>query len=158
MQLAKLIMAIPVSCVAHVRNPGAMAKRPILPTLRQVQDDWQRPATQEARALEEKDLTEKQREWLALSRKIGPGATTKSEREKLEKAYAAMLPKEQQDLYSFIIDTYGKKEGDEASSSSEPNDPIAAMEKVAWKAPSDPLKAALSKVQHAKPWSTRDKS
>jgi hypothetical protein len=119
---------------------------------------WQRPATQEARALEEKDLTEKQREWLALSRKIGPGAMTKSEREKLEKAYAAMLPKEQQDLHNYIIATYGKKEGDETSKASEPNDPIAEMERIAWKAPSDRLKAAFSKVQQAKPWSGRDES
>lgn len=108
--------------------------------------------------MEEKDLTEKQREWLALSQKIGPGAMTKSEREKLEKAYAAMLPREQQDLYNYIRETYGKKEDEETSSESKPQDPIAEMEKIVWKAPSDRLKSALSKVQQAKPWSTRDKS
>lgn len=108
--------------------------------------------------MEEKDLTEKQREWLALSRTIGPGALTKSEKEKLEKAYAAMLPKEQQDLYHYIVETYGKKEGEEGSPDSQPGDPTAAMEKIVWNAPSDRLKKTLSQVQKAKPWSKRDKS
>ncbi len=108
--------------------------------------------------MEEKDLTEKQREWLALSRKIGPGAMTKTERESLEKAYAEMMPKEQQDLHHYIMTTYGKKEKDETDSESEPEDPITAMEKMIWAAPSDPLRTALSKTQNAKPWSSRNKS
>ena len=83
---------------------------------------------------------------------------TKSEREKLEKAYAAMLPREQQDLYTYVIDTYGKKEGDEASEGYGFDDPVSEMEKMVWKAPSDGLKTALSKVQKPKPWSDEDKS
>ncbi len=108
--------------------------------------------------MEEKDLTEKQREWLALSRKIGPGALTKTERESLEKAFAEMLPKEQQDLQHYIVTTYGKKETDKTETDSEPEDPITAMERMIWAAPSDRLRTALSKSQKAKPWSSRNES
>jgi hypothetical protein len=52
--------------------------------------------------LEEKDLSEKQRKWLEASGKIGPGAMTKSERQTLERLYAEMLPKEQQELQQYI--------------------------------------------------------
>jgi hypothetical protein len=124
----------------------------------QLRKSEERAAPQEARALEEKDLTEKQREWLALSRKIGPGAMTKTERESLEKAYAEMMPKEQQDLHQYIVTTYGKKEKDDTDSDSASEDPIAVMEKMVWVAPSDSLKTALSKAQKPKPRSSGNKS
>jgi hypothetical protein len=108
--------------------------------------------------VDEKDLTEKQRDWLALSRKIGPGAMTKTERESLDKAYAEMLPKEQQDLYNYIMTTYHKEESEEPQTGSKKEDPISEMEKIIWRTPSHPLRSALSKAQNAKPWSSRNRS
>jgi hypothetical protein len=103
--------------------------------------------------LEEKDLTYKQREWLDLSRKIGPGTMTRSERESLEKAYAEMLPREQQELYDYIMTTFGKKEpaqaqeGQETPPENPPDDPIAQMQEKVWNTPSKAIKSAFSRVQ-----------
>jgi hypothetical protein len=100
--------------------------------------------------LEEKDLTEKQRAWLALSRKIGPGALTKSEREALEQAYAEMLPREQQDLHDYIMSKASKKESEERQPPAEPDDPIVQMQQKVWHEPSDTLKKTFSRIQTVK--------
>ncbi len=94
--------------------------------------------------MDEHHLTEKQRRWLEASKKIGPGAMTKSEKKLLEKLYAEMLPKEQQELYDYIHKQHGKKEDitDE--------DPIARMAKRVWSEPSGKLRQALGKAQRVK--------
>jgi hypothetical protein len=104
--------------------------------------------------LEEKDLTYKQREWLDLSRKVGPGTMTRSEREALEKLYAEMLPREQQELHHYITTTFGKKDPEQPqeaqetpAETEEPVDPIAQMQEKVWHAPSDGLKSAFSRLQ-----------
>ncbi len=94
--------------------------------------------------MEEDKLTEKQRRWLEASNKIGPGAMTKSEKKLLEKLYAEMLPREQQELYDYIRKKYGK----EKDVSDE--DPLAVMEKRVWKEPSGRLRQALGKAQRVK--------
>jgi len=107
--------------------------------------------------VEEKDLSPRQREWLEASRTIGTWPLTKSERQRLEKLYAAMLPAEQQELLRFIEDRYGKKEekkeGEEKErteeSPKEP-DPIKLMESLTWREPSAGLRSAFSKAQAAK--------
>ncbi len=72
--------------------------------------------------LEEHKLTEKQRKWLEASQRIGPGAMTKTERQLLERLYADMLPREQQELAAYIEAKFAKKETD--SKDSEEKDPI----------------------------------
>jgi hypothetical protein len=108
--------------------------------------------------LEEKDLTEKQREWLELSRKIGPGALTKTEREALEKAYAKLLPREQQDLYEYLMATCGKKNPEDSGSAADAEDPISQMQKKVWNQPSHALKSAFSRIKATRPPTSRDRS
>ena len=95
--------------------------------------------------MQEKDLTRKQRKWLEASRKIGPLAMTKSERETLEKLYADMLPQEQQDLKKFIEETFGQQEDQEGQIPK--YDPITRMETRFWATPSDGLKKAFSRFR-----------
>lgn len=92
--------------------------------------------------MEEKDLTPRQRKWLEASRKIGPLAITKTERETLEKLYADMLPQEQQELQQYIQEKYGK-EDDEQEPQEPKHDPTKLMEARVWAAPSEGLKRAL---------------
>lgn len=101
--------------------------------------------------MEESELTLKQRKWLEASRKIGPGPMTKSEKETLERLYAEMLPKEQQDLAKYIVDKFGKKD-DSADPKQESADPIERMSKRMWSEPSSGLKKALSGCQPKKPF------
>lgn len=103
--------------------------------------------------MDEKDLSEKQRKWLEASRKIGPGAMTKSERQLLEKLYAEMLPKEQQELAQYIEHTFAKKEVETKAETETPQeaDPITEMEQKEWKPPSDALRAALAKIRKSGP-------
>jgi len=105
--------------------------------------------------LKEQELTQKQQEWLALSRKIGPGPMTKSEREALEKLYKEMLPREQQELFEHIEAHFGNKEspGPEAE-----EDPIAIMQRKAWTPPSPALRAALSGAGATRPRPGKDRS
>ncbi len=105
--------------------------------------------------MQESDLTEKQRKWLEESRKIGPGAMTKSERERLEKLYADMLPAEQQELQQYIQLKYGKKDdpdqqSDKMSEMSMQGDPTVLMEKKEWSAPSDSFRNAFSSMNPRK--------
>lgn len=92
--------------------------------------------------MDESELTEKQREWLDLSRKIGPGQMTKSERLSLERLYKEMLPREQQELFRYIQSAFAKKEG---AGPDEAPDPISLMEQRVWKPASSALKGILSK-------------
>jgi len=93
-------------------------------------------------SLQEHELTEKQKEWLEASRKIGTWPLTKSERQTLERLYAEMPPREQQGLYEYIQETYrakGKSAGAE--------DLLALMEKRQWHEPSQKLRNAFTKSQ-----------
>jgi len=94
--------------------------------------------------LDEKDLTPKQRKWLEASRKIGPGAMTKTERQTLERLYADMLPTEQQALLRYIQAQFGKKDDDRET---EPavQDPTELMEHRVWTPPSNGLRKAFAK-------------
>ncbi len=87
---------------------------------------------------DESNLSPKQRQWLEESKKIGPGTMTKSERERLEKIYAEMLPAEQQELQKFIHKHY-HVEIDET--------PIKEREQREWSEPSKKLKSVLSSSQ-----------
>ncbi len=98
--------------------------------------------------MEEKDLTEKQQNWLETSKKIGPGPMTPTERQTLEKLYADMLPAEQQELLEYIEEKFGK---DDKSPADNKDDPIGRMEKMIWSEPSDGLKKVFGKVQIPKP-------
>lgn len=91
--------------------------------------------------MDEADLTKKQREWLALSRKIGPGPMTKSERLALERLYQEMLPQEQQDLFVYIQKNFAEKQTETSEASL---DPISLMEQRVWREPSPGLKAIFS--------------
>ncbi len=95
--------------------------------------------------MDEKDLTPKQRKWLEASRKIGPGAMTKTERKTLERLHADMLPAEQQALLRYIREKFGKKEDDREG---EPiiEEPTQIMERRVWTPPSDGLKRTLAGV------------
>jgi hypothetical protein len=95
--------------------------------------------------LEERDLTEKQRNWLEASRRIGPGAMTKTERQLLERLYADMMPREQQELAAYIEAKAGKKKPE--TNESEDEDPIVRMSRKTWSPPSKALKSALGKSQ-----------
>ena len=95
--------------------------------------------------LEEHELTEKQRKWLEASQRIGPGAMTKTERQLLERLYADMLPREQQELAAYIEAKFGK--GTPDSKESEEKDPIEKMRRKEWSPPSEALRSALSKSQ-----------
>ncbi len=105
--------------------------------------------------MDEQELTQKQREWLALSRKIGPGPMTKSEREALEKLYEEMLPREQQELFEYIRTHFGKKEGRELEAE---EDPISVMQHKVWTPPSPALRAALSGTGATRPRPGKDES
>ncbi len=104
--------------------------------------------------MKEPKLTRKQEEWLTLSKKVGPGPMTKTEREALEKLYKEMLPREQQDLYDYIENHFGKKGAEEP----EVEDPISIMQGRSWDAPSPALRAALSKTGASRPRPDKDKS
>jgi hypothetical protein len=99
--------------------------------------------------LEEHELTEKQRKWMEASQRIGPGAITKTERQLLEKLYADMLPREQQELAAYIEAKFGKKEPDPKDS--EEKDPIERMRRKEWRPPSEALRSALAKSQTPRP-------
>lgn len=96
--------------------------------------------------MDERDLTQKQREWLEASKKIGPGPMTKTERTRLEKLYADMEPREQQDLYRFIQEKYGQQSSEKgvAEVQADTGDPIERMQSRIWHQPSNALKKALS--------------
>ncbi len=96
--------------------------------------------------LEEKDFSESQRKWLEASRKIGPGAMTKSERQLLERLYAEMLPGEQQELQKYIQEQFAKKVAEQQGGA----DPTEKMLKRTWATPSDKLLSAISKAQPPK--------
>ena len=92
--------------------------------------------------MDEPKLTPKQREWLELSRKIGPGPMTRTERESLERLYKEMLPREQQELFEYIRTNFGEKE----EQRDEQSDPLSEMERRIWHAPSKALRSALSRT------------
>jgi hypothetical protein len=98
--------------------------------------------------LEEKDLSEKQREWLEASRKIGRVSMTKSERLLLERLFKEMLPQEQQQLQQFIQDKYGKKPEEEEQTE---GDPIERMMQKTWSVPSEKFRSALARTQPSRP-------
>ncbi len=97
--------------------------------------------------MDEKELTQKQQDWLALSKKIGPGPMTKSEREALENLYKEMLPREQQELFAYVQERFGKKETEPA----EAEDPISVMQRKIWTPPSPALRTALSRTGSIRP-------
>jgi hypothetical protein len=100
--------------------------------------------------LEEKDLSEKQREWLEASRKIGRVSITKTERLLLERLYKELLPEEQQGLQQFIQDKYGKKPEESGEEKTE-GDPIERMMQKTWSVPSDKFRSILAKTQPSRP-------
>jgi hypothetical protein len=106
--------------------------------------------------LDESRLTQKQRKWLEASRKIGPGAMTRTERETLERLYADMLPREQQELKAYIEEQAGRKEK-KGPEEQDVEDPTAKMEQKQWAPPSPALRSALSKVQVARPAKSKDR-
>lgn len=103
--------------------------------------------------LQDKDLTEKQRRWLDASKKIGPGPMTKSERTLLEKLYADMEPREQQQLYEYIQMNFRDKEKEENGQPNESvsDDPISRMQARIWREPSGALKRSLSSIRRTTP-------
>jgi len=105
--------------------------------------------------VEEQELTPKQRRWLEASRRIGPGAMTRTERETLEKLYADMLPAEQQELQRYIEEKWGRKDsGSQLDEIME--DPIERMQQKIWKPPSEGLTKVLSKSFRPKRRPTSD--
>ncbi|MBI5250089.1 MAG: hypothetical protein HY912_11405 [Desulfomonile tiedjei] len=100
--------------------------------------------------MEEKNLSESQRKWLEASRKIGPGAMTKSERQLLERLYAEMLPKEQQELQQYLQEEFQKKVAEQQGG----EDPTEKMLGKTWATPSKKLISAISKAQPPKPSGT----
>ena len=103
--------------------------------------------------LDEQELTKKQQDWMALSRKIGPGPMTKSEREALEKLYKKMLPREQQELFEYIREHFGEKQTEPA----ETEDAISVMQRKMWTPPSPALRAALSRTGASRPRPDKDR-
>jgi len=103
--------------------------------------------------VDERDLTQKQLAWLEASKTIGPGPMTKTERERLEKLYADMEPREQQDLHRFIQEKYGKEPSDQDSQedTADSEDPIKRMQERMWHRPSNALKKAFSTATTALP-------
>jgi hypothetical protein len=101
--------------------------------------------------MEEDNLTEGQRNWLQASREIGPGPMTKTERLRLEKLYAEMLPKEQQELARYIEENFGTTED-------KSEDPIEKMAERVWMEPSTKLRESLGKTQVVKHPRLKDKS
>jgi hypothetical protein len=100
--------------------------------------------------LEESELTPKQRKWLEASKEIGPGAMTKTERERLEKLYADMLPAEQQELQHYIQEKFGKQTDSSGNEHELPDDPIGKMEERQWSEPSEAFTKAFSKQSRSK--------
>ncbi|MFH0959092.1 MAG: hypothetical protein V1897_10360 [Pseudomonadota bacterium] len=94
--------------------------------------------------MNENDLTPGQRKWLETSEKIGPGAITPTERKKLEKLYAELMPQEQQELFDYIKSKFGKAKETETEQA---DNPITRMERMVWSTPSDGLKSAFRKAQ-----------
>lgn len=88
-------------------------------------------------------LTPKQKKWLEASKKIGPGAMTRTEREMLEKLYTDMAPAEQMELKNYIQENFAK----DSDSEEQVVDPIEAMAQVQWSEPSDALKKTIGKTQ-----------
>jgi len=80
---------------------------------------------------------------------------TRTERESLERLYADMLPKEQQELQSYIEEQFGNKEKKEREGK-EVEDPTKTMERKQWTPPSRALRSALSKVQVIKQTRSED--
>ncbi len=93
--------------------------------------------------LSDTKLTQKQKKWLEASKKIGPGAMTRSERETLEKLYADMLPAEQMELKEYIEKNFGQK----TDNDDQAPEPTTVMEKIEWSDPSEGLKKTLAKTQ-----------
>lgn len=89
--------------------------------------------------MEEDALTVKQRAWLALSKKIGPLAMTKTEKQGLERLHGEMSPEEQHTLYEYIQETFGAREG-------ESDDHITRMQNRVWSAPSKKLMEKFSRL------------
>ena len=106
--------------------------------------------------MDESKLTPKQRKWLEASRKIGPGAMTRTEREALERLYADMLPREQQELKAYIEEQAGRKDK-KGPEEQDVEDPTVKMEKKQWAPPSPALRSALSKVQVSKSEKSKDR-
>ncbi len=103
--------------------------------------------------MDEKDLTRKQRRWLEASRKIGPGAMTRTERQTLERLYADLLPAEQQALLRYIQEEFGKEKDDQQSEPTVP-DPTELMERRVWTPPSQALRKAFAKPSGKSPTSS----
>ena len=57
---------------------------------------------------------------------------TKSERERLEKLYKEMLPREQQELFEYIWEHFGEKQTEPADT----EDIISVMQRKIWTPPS----------------------
>lgn len=114
--------------------------------------------------MDESKLTPKQRKWLEASRKIGPGAMTRTERETLERLYADMLPREQQELNAYIEEHFAKKDSEDKRPKAEDpgaagvDDPTVKMERKKWTPPSPALRSRLSKVQVIKRKRSEDRS
>jgi len=70
---------------------------------------------------------------------------TRTERETLERLYADMLPREQQELKAYIEEQFGNKEKKEPEEK-EVEDPTKTMERKQWTPPSRALRSALAKV------------
>lgn len=102
----------------------------------------------EALVAKEDQLTRPQKDWLEASRKIGPGAMTKSERLLLEELYAKMLPREQQELMEYIQEEFGSKESSE-DGDTPVDEPTYRMEQREWAEPSEGLRKALGKAQRS---------
>ncbi len=92
--------------------------------------------------MEEKELTQKQKQWLEKSAKIGLGPMTKSERQALEDLYNDMKPEEQKELAKYIEEKFGY-EVDES--------PIKAQEEKTYPPSSQALMSKLSGAQSPKP-------
>jgi hypothetical protein len=103
--------------------------------------------------LDEQELTKKQQDWLAVSRKIGPGPMTKSEREALENLYKKMLPREQQELFEYIREHFDEKQTEPADT----EDLISVMQRKIWTPPSPALRAALSRTGASRPRPDKDR-
>lgn len=92
--------------------------------------------------MEEKELTNKQREWLEKSSQIGLGPMTKSEKQALEDLYNEMKPEEQKELAEYIEEKFGY-DIDES--------PIKAQEEKIYPPSSQALMSKLSSAQSSKP-------
>ena len=101
--------------------------------------------------MEKGQLTKRQKEWLDASKKIGPGAMTKTEKQLLEELYAEMLPQEQQALFEYIQANFGSKDQEAKDQEAESDDPITRMQNRVWSEPSEKLIKSLGGFQSVKP-------